>query len=252
VSLSNDPAFDILKTRYVCGWRNIASESYAGRSSAHELENPGFKTSNGAGGHNIQLFFLAPDGTVLHCMPGYWTAGDLALVMNELVDPLYKVWKSYSMSRTYKKKVFAQMQLAFLEKHNGRMARRSRMQGFDAKFEVKNRLDTTDCVHRDDKGQPIEVVNRKGKKSFKMKNTFEIIMGRMAKRPFRPYADFDVAIFSDYGRKQYDKKGDGGGEERMGNVRKKKNKKGKKNKKSREERRAERQKKKEARKAASE
>jgi hypothetical protein len=235
VSLSTEPTFNLLKTRYVCGWRDISKESFAGRSSAHELENPGFKTTNGAGGHNVQMFFMAPDGTVLQCMPGYWRSDDLALIMSELVEPLYKIYKKYSISRTHKKKLFAKAQLAFLAKHNASLARRCKMQGFDAKFEIKNRLETTDCVHRDENGQPIQAMGKKAKKmKYRMKNTFEIALERMSKRPFIKYEQFDVAKFSDYGRKQYDKKGDGGGEERMGQTRKKRKKNKKKRRKQTE------------------
>ncbi|MDF1663233.1 MAG: hypothetical protein P1V97_15765, partial [Planctomycetota bacterium] len=128
---------------------------------------------------------------------------------------------------------------AFVEKHSASFARRSRMQGFDAAFEIKSRLSTTDCVHRDENGDPIQMEpkrrkkndNKPKKKRYKMKNTLEIALGRMAKRPFIPYERFDVAKFSDIGRKQYDKKGDGGGEERMGMMKKKK--KNRKNKKRR-------------------
>ncbi|MDF1663234.1 MAG: hypothetical protein P1V97_15770, partial [Planctomycetota bacterium] len=112
MSLSNDPVFNLLKTRFVCGWKDISKESYAGRSSAHELENPGVKTSNGAGAHNIQLFFMTPDGTVLQCMPGYWTSTDLALIINELVEPLNKIWKTRNYSKTKKHRLYAEAQLA--------------------------------------------------------------------------------------------------------------------------------------------
>lgn len=201
-------------------------------SSAHELENPGVKTSNGAGAHNIQMFFMTPDGTVLQCMPGYWTSADLALIINELVEPLNKIWKTRNYSKRKKAKLYAEAQLAFISKHSSDFARRSRMQNFDAAFEVKNRLATSDCIHRDENGDPIELQRKKKgnsnkakKKRYKMKNTLEIALGRMAKRPFVPYESFDVAKFSDYGRKKYDKKGDGGGEERMGQAKKRKNKK---------------------------
>ena len=212
------------------------------------MENPGYKTSNGAGSHNIQMFFLTPDGTVLQCMPGYWTSKDLALIINDLVEPLNKIWNTWNYSKSKKNKLFAEAQLAFLNKHKTDFAKRSRMQGFDAAFEVKKRLDTTDCVHRDENGDPIVMAPRKRKKKanakkakkkrYKMKNTLEISLERMAKRPFIPYESFDVAKFSDIGRKQYDKKQDGGGEERMG-MTKKRNKKNRKNKRNKKRRRKE-------------
>lgn len=201
-------------------------------STAHELENPGVRTTNGAGPHNIQLFFMTADGTVLQCMPGYWGPEDLALIINELVLPMNKIWGNRNMPLKKKKRLFSEAQLAFMNKHSASFARRSRMQNFDVAFEIKKRLSTTDCVHRDKDGQPIKVEARRKKKDnkrsrqrYKMKNTLEIALSRMAQRPFLSYESFDVAKFSDYGRKKYDKKGDGGGEERMGKVKQRKKKK---------------------------
>ena len=34
-------------------------------------------TTNGAGGHNVQIFVLSPDGVVLHALPGFWHPEDL-------------------------------------------------------------------------------------------------------------------------------------------------------------------------------
>ena len=48
-------------------------------------------TTNGAGPHNIQMFVLAPDGTVLTCLPGYWQSDDLAGELN-LAEDLFKLF----------------------------------------------------------------------------------------------------------------------------------------------------------------
>lgn len=175
-------------------------------------------------------------------MPGYWTSADLALIVKELVEPLNKIWKTRSYSKTKKAKLFAEAQHAFVSKHSDEFARRSRMQNFDVAFEVKKRLATSDCIERDENGDPIRrgakrakrKNNKPEKKRYKMKNTLQIALGRMATRPFIKYENFDVAKFSDYGRKKYDKKGDGGGEERMGQT-KKRNKKKKKKRRRRDE-----------------
>ena len=67
MSLSNDAVMNVLKNQFVCGYRNIAGEPYAGRSGHHETDSPAVLTTNGAGPHSVQMFFLNSDGTALHC-----------------------------------------------------------------------------------------------------------------------------------------------------------------------------------------
>src|SRR6185436_3292777 len=51
--------------------------------------------------HNIQLFMLSADGTVLHCLPGYWETHDLASEI-KLAEDLNKVWLDPSLGRAEK------------------------------------------------------------------------------------------------------------------------------------------------------
>jgi hypothetical protein len=101
-----------------------------------------------------------------------------------------------------KKQKFTMMHLAHIEEHSPAMVRRSKMQGFDMKFEAKNRAKTSDTIYSTTGGDP-----KMGGIQFK---TTDVIMHeRMAMRPFMKYSEFDVAQYCDYGRPKYDKKEEG-------------------------------------------
>ena len=68
VSLSDEGVLQNLKRNYVVGYKNITGASYAGKSGKHDTTAPAVYTTNGAGPHNVQLFFLSPDGVVIHCL----------------------------------------------------------------------------------------------------------------------------------------------------------------------------------------
>lgn len=136
MSLSTDPAFSYLKDNFVCGYADIKHKWYCGKSGKHEVDGVAIDTSNGAGPHNIQMFMLSGDGTVLHCLPGYWNSQDLYLEL-QLAAELNKVWLDPNLSVTQKDKIFVQKQLNHIFEHPMSMIRRSRMQGFDRKAELK-------------------------------------------------------------------------------------------------------------------
>jgi hypothetical protein len=192
VSLSEDPTLSLLQTKFVCGWKNISGESYCGRSGHYTPDMGAAYTTNGAGPHNVQLFMLSADGTVLHCLPGFWETHDLAHEI-KFAEDLNRVWLDHSLSRAQKDEKFREMNLKHIDGHPQEMVARSQMQGFDKKFEDK-RSAASDCV----------LPNKEGRDHFK--TTDRILHERMAARPFVAYEQFDVAKFSDYGRPKYDKK----------------------------------------------
>ncbi|HLG42633.1 MAG TPA: hypothetical protein VI643_04645 [Planctomycetota bacterium] len=194
MSLSTEPVFALLQTKFVCGWRDISREPYCGKSGRHDLDNPAVLTTNGAGPTNTQLFILAADGTVLHCLPGYWDARDLACEI-ALADELHAIWRDGSLPREQKERRFREAHLAHIAKHPRDMVRRSRMQGFDQKFEA--RKEASDCI---------AVRTENGKVVYK--TTDRIMHERIADQPFRPVGEFDVAACVKYGRPKYDKRGD--------------------------------------------
>lgn len=206
MSLSNEPAYSRLEKRFVCGYKDITGEDYAGRSGIHDVGGNAIRTTNGAGPHNVQLFMLAPDGTVLHCLPGYWDPADLVREM-DLAESLLAVWKDRSLSRAQKDQRFTEMQLAHVNAHPFDMVRRSRMQSFDQKFEARRRLDTSDAiVDREAAASIVGLGGRIPQHAFK---TTDLLMHeRMSRRPFVDYRAFDTAAYADYGRPKYDKRED--------------------------------------------
>jgi hypothetical protein len=200
VSLSQDPVFDMLKNDFVCGYRDIENERWAGASGKHEPDGQAVDTTNGAGPHNIQIFVLNPDGIVLTCLPGYWHSVDLASEL-KLAQKLNQVWLDPSLTRQKKDQLFTEMQLAHIQEHSQAEHNRSRLQGFDIQYEAKHRLYNTDVFYNPQMIDP--VAKRFPPDAVK---TADVIMHeRMAQRPFERYDQFDVVAFADYGKPMYDK-----------------------------------------------
>ncbi len=206
MSLSQEPAFSYLKDNFVVGYKDISGESYAGVSGVHMPTGNAVPTTNGAGPHNLQTFVLSPDGTVMTCLPGYWAPQDLVSEL-KLGQDLYKVWNNRYLSRAQKDQQFRAMQQEHLRSHPPQEARRSRMQGFDEKYEAKNRLMTSDCIL--DPRLASQVLEKGMKPPMgAFKSTDQIMHDRMSQRPFVPYQQFDVVAYTDYGRPFYNKNED--------------------------------------------
>ena len=206
VSLSQEPVLSVLKNELVCGYKDISSESYAGFSGSHKIGENAINTTNGAGPHNVQSFLMASDGTVLHCLPGYWHPQDLVREV-EFAGRLHDVWTNKKLSSTQKRQHFKSMQLSHVNEHPWQMKRRSRMQSFDMEHEAKHRLRNSDTITNAGVAQAILSKDRMTKiKAMRgFKTTDQIMHERMASRPFVSYSHFDVAKFADYGRPLYDK-----------------------------------------------
>lgn len=207
MSLSRDPAFTLLQQYFICGIRDISNESYAGLSGRHDVGGKAIWTSNGAGPHNIQIFILSADGTVLTCLPGFWASQDLAQEMR-LAYQLQQVWNNPSLSRADKNKLFKNMQLAHIYQHPAGMTRRSHMQSFDQTYEAQHRLHTSDTIRDPNLIQASLDAGDMRLPQQAFKTTDVIMHERMAARPFVKYDQFDVAAFSDYGKTKYDKEED--------------------------------------------
>ena len=199
MSLSNDHVLSVLKNRFVCGFKNITGESYAGRSGHHDTDSPAVVTTNGAGPHNVQMFILSADGTVLHCLPGYWAPQDLLFEMQFALN-LEKIWKNNSLSQEPKDRMFRQANLINIRYHPREMMERSHLQSFDAKHE-EAKPDSDFRFKPGDYRPPLHLA-----KHSNLKTTDQVVHERMARRPFVAYEDFDVEKFSDYGKMRYDKK----------------------------------------------
>jgi len=206
VSLSQEPANSYLKKYFVCGFTDITNESYAGVSGSHERQGQATNTTNGAGPHNLQLFMLASDGTVLHCLPGYWNPSDLVREMT-FAYQLNKVYADTSLRKSEKEQLFKQMQLSHIDQHPPQMTRRSHMQGFDQQYEANYKLNTSDTIIDPKLAQ--RGIAENGHPPGEAFKTCDVIMHeRMSKRPFLAFRRFDTAAFTDYGKPHYDKNED--------------------------------------------
>ncbi|MBS1992297.1 MAG: hypothetical protein JSS83_17360 [Cyanobacteria bacterium SZAS LIN-3] len=205
MSLSSEPVINYLKDNFVCGYKDITNEPYCGMSGRHEVWGNAVNTTNGAGPHNIQIFVLNPDGTVLHCLPGYWSAEDLITELSfaQKVNSVY----SATGSTEAKKSQYARMHLAHIKEHSPQMVARSHMQGFDQMYEARKRLNTTDTIA--DLGAVKNALATNSRIPDGAFKTTDVIMHeRDARQPFVPYNQFDVVAFSDYGKTKYDKNED--------------------------------------------
>lgn len=172
---------------------------YAGASGKHMPDQNAVDTTNGAGPHNIQLFILDPDGTVLSCLPGYWHAEDLAPEL-QLAQNLDKVWHDPNLTLPEKKAQFTQMQLAHIAEHSKAEHGRSHMQGFDVQYEAKNNPNS-DFFYN-----PRAIDPATGHTPGNNVKSVDIVFHeRMADRPFVAYDQFDVAHYASYGKLKYDK-----------------------------------------------
>ncbi len=203
MSLSQDPAFTALKDYFVCGTQDITNEPYCGISGRHEVNGQAINTTNGAGPHNIQMFMLSADGTVLSCCQGFWNAKDLVSEMG-LANDLNQVWLNPNLTRAQKNQMFVQMHLAHAAQHSPQTRMRSHLQGFDAKYEAKNRLRTSDAILNPSLAAQANIKGAKVPYEA-FQTTDQLMHQRMAQRPFERYTQFDVAQYVDYGRQKYDK-----------------------------------------------
>jgi len=169
-------------------------------------------TTNGAGPRNLQLFVMAKDGTVVHCMPGYWNPNDLDHEL-DLADRLFRVWNDNSITEPQKKTLFAQEQMRHIQTHSQDEIARSELQHFDKVYCHKNHVDdaiaNASLIPADWHDCPKEA----------FKTTDVILHERMAKQPFVNYSSFNIAKFVDYGSQHYDKHEKDLEPETMANVR---------------------------------
>lgn len=197
MSLSREPTLTWLRNRFVCGFRDITGEPFAGVSGHHGPEEAAIIPRNGAGPHNLQMFVLEPDGTVLHCVTGYWNSNDLAVEFM-LAEQLDQVYRNRALTPKQKTDSFRQMQMAHVAQHPVDMVARSLMNRFDMRYEAKYRGMASDTLR-----PGVTIVDGTLDPNW-FRTTDQLIHIRMAARPFVPYASFDTDAFCDYGAPFYD------------------------------------------------
>jgi hypothetical protein len=201
VSLSDDRVLNVLKNQFVCGYRNITGEPYAGKSGKHETDGQAIVTTNGAGPHNVQLFFLSEEGVVLHAVVGFWDPRDLLWEIG-FAQRMHRLWQSSAKSEEDKRKEFQKANRVAVRQMPPDMVARSHLQKFDAKRELKQTA--SDFRFQPGDYHPPE----RTRNHNDLKSTVQVMHERMAQRAFVPYEDFDVADFADYGKQRYDKRED--------------------------------------------
>lgn len=166
------------------------------------MTGPAVDTTNGAGPRNVQLFVLAPDGTVLHCLPGYWAQEDLVPEL-DMAERLMHIWSDTSIAADQKTNLFATENMRHLEAHSQATHDRSHLQGFDMMHIYNNRKGALADAVKDQEMLATADSHHLPWEAFK--TTDVLLHERMSKRPFVAYASFDTGDFVNYGTNHYDK-----------------------------------------------
>jgi hypothetical protein len=199
VTLPDDEVIDLLHDQFVVGWRNIHKEEHVGLSHGYKKTQTAVGTTNGAGGRNVQLIVMAADETVLHVLPGFWHPEDLASELR-WAQGLHRLWLEPERSLDEKLRLLELMRRRHVRTFSADMIARSDWQGFDRWHELmRQQKEPRDTIARDDGGAPIET-----RHGFELKPVCALVHERMAARPFRKLAEFDMETFVDYGRPYYD------------------------------------------------
>ncbi len=188
MTLSNDKVINQINTAFVSGWQSIKGKrSYAGVSNTHMPTNAAKNINTCSGGRNIQMYFMTPDGRVVHCLPGYWNAQDFYTQAGFAVK-LGNLAFNKSISNADRNEKFLDMHLLKAHGHNFGLVEGAKLQGFDVKYVKNNTQDFT----RGSKGfvQGVKLVD-------------QVVHERMAARPCVPFEKFDAHEFTKLGIKRY-------------------------------------------------
>lgn len=182
-------------------WKNIRRADFVGYSRGYGKTQSALTTTNGAGGRNVQMFVLTPDGVVLHALPGYWHPEDLLRELR-FGQVIARLWDDPGKTREQKERMFRLLHIAELRRQPAETFQRSAWQGFDAHAELQKLSNGVEPDSYLWNGEGGLARDWKGKPILKPLNV--LAHQRMVEQPFRTYADFDVAAFVDYGLLHYD------------------------------------------------
>ncbi len=200
MSLPNEEVLQILASDFVVGWSNIEKAEHVGLSHGYAPAQTAVGTTNGAGGRNVQILILSPDGVVLHALPGFWHPEDLAHELR-FAKLAYRLWLDPDRSREDKEMMLRRMHERELLRQDPATVARSDWQGFDRWEEIRRCQEwPRDTVQTTAAGYPLK--NERGLYELKPLNV--LARERMMAQPFRSIADFDLEAFVDYGRAYYD------------------------------------------------
>ena len=201
MTLPNDDVMNLLSNRFVLVWRNIEKAKHVGMSHGYKPNQTAVGTTNGAGGRNVQLVVLAADETVMHVMPGFWHAEDLLAELRLALD-VHRLHRDEALTAERKQAMFSALHRSFVNRMSPESIGRSGWQGFDVWVEAERakKQPDRDTVMTDETGKTI--AGEHG--ALALKPVSQVVHERMAARPFRKLADFDMESFVDYGRAFYD------------------------------------------------
>jgi len=183
----------MLEHDFVLGWSNIWKQPYVGMSGGYSRHAHAVGTTNGAGAHNLQLFVLAPDGTVLHALPGFWHPEDLARELR-FAKVAARLWEDDTRTRAQKDRMLVRLHLAEIRRQSPETYARSGWQDFDERTErARAQREARDTVLTNALGEIIG-----------MKPLNVLAHERVLQQPFVPFTEFDIGRFVDYGTLYYD------------------------------------------------
>ena len=194
MTLGNYELVSELNRDFACGFGDISGSPLAGGSNKYNPDQDAVVTTNGAGAHNVQMFIMAPDGTVLHCLPGYWDPKDM-LTELQLARDLDAVWES-NLPLAEKQKRFTQMHLQHIESHSEDMIARSQLQHFDRGQAISALAKLT--------GESASTPDWTANKDASLTTDY-LLHRELASQPFVNVRDFNLATLVDFGNSWYDK-----------------------------------------------
>ena len=135
MTLPDQRVFPLLRDDFVLGWSDIATADYCGTSHGYTRRQTAVGTTNGAGGRNVQIFVLAPDGVVLHALPGFWHPEDFAEELR-FAQQVAALWSDPDRTRADKERMFGALHAVALRRCDEHTTARSDWQGFDRNREL--------------------------------------------------------------------------------------------------------------------
>lgn len=199
MTLPDADVYDLLANDFVVGWANIERENYVGLSHGYSPSQTAVGTTNCAGGRNVQLLVLSPDGVVLHALPGFWSPEDLVTELRFALQ-ISRLWADPARTRAQKETMFRCLHRAQLARQDAETIARSDWQDFDRWAELERcKSKVRDTVVTTPAGYPVKDGNM-----MRLKPLNVVARERMMAQPFRKLAEFDFETFVDYGRTLYD------------------------------------------------
>lgn len=193
MTLPDDDVINFLENHFILGHKNIHKDEHVGMSRGYSKTQHAVGTTNGAGGRNVQFLVIAPDGVVLHALPGFWHPEDLARELR-FAKVAARLWEDDTRTRAQKDRMLVRLHLAEIRRQSPETYARSGWQDFDERTErARAQREARDTVLTNALGEIIG-----------MKPLNVLAHERVLQQPFVPFTEFDIGRFVDYGTLYYD------------------------------------------------